>query len=190
MLSGRSDRRTGLSRRRNGRASFSNRGGLAQALDSAAFSAHLEDGTGWLSQQPAPSEQAFGCKRQRQRPIARDADDASGTPGAPHQDSRGTQSACCRNLPDQVSLPGARNPRRFHVSLEALNALAVHFRGICGRGERAVAGHRSAVRRRPRRGSKRMENGELDNLLKLQLAIAWAGEGTSDPPRLGCWRRN
>jgi hypothetical protein len=28
----------------------------------------------------------------------------------------------------------------------------------------------------------------LDRILTLQLAIAWAGEGKTDPPRLGWWR--
>lgn len=28
----------------------------------------------------------------------------------------------------------------------------------------------------------------LDTLLALQLTVAWAGEATSDPPRLGWWR--
>jgi len=29
---------------------------------------------------------------------------------------------------------------------------------------------------------------ELDDLLALQLAVAWAGESLSEPPRLGWWR--
>lgn len=33
-----------------------------------------------------------------------------------------------------------------------------------------------------------METTQLDNILTLQLAIAWAGEANSDPPRLGWWR--
>lgn len=33
-----------------------------------------------------------------------------------------------------------------------------------------------------------MDTTKLDNLLKLQLAVAWAGEGKTDRPRLGWWR--
>jgi hypothetical protein len=29
---------------------------------------------------------------------------------------------------------------------------------------------------------------ELDRILTLQLAVGWAGEGKTDPPRLGWWR--
>ena len=33
-----------------------------------------------------------------------------------------------------------------------------------------------------------MSNEQLDGILELQIAIAWAGEGNTDPPRLGWWR--
>ena len=33
-----------------------------------------------------------------------------------------------------------------------------------------------------------MNNDQLDQVLVLQLAIAWAGEANTDPPRLGWWR--
>lgn len=33
-----------------------------------------------------------------------------------------------------------------------------------------------------------MNNEQLDEILKLQLAIAWAGEANTDPRRLGWWR--
>ena len=33
-----------------------------------------------------------------------------------------------------------------------------------------------------------METSQLDHILKLQLAIAWAGETNADQPRLGWWR--
>ncbi len=33
-----------------------------------------------------------------------------------------------------------------------------------------------------------METSQLDHILKLQLAIAWAGESNADQPRLGWWR--
>ena len=33
-----------------------------------------------------------------------------------------------------------------------------------------------------------MNNEQLDRILLLQLAIAWAGETITDPPRLGWWR--
>jgi hypothetical protein len=36
------------------------------------------------------------------------------------------------------------------------------------------------------RGAETTES--LDRILTLQLAIAWAGEGQTDPPRLGWWR--
>jgi hypothetical protein len=36
-------------------------------------------------------------------------------------------------------------------------------------------------------GCELMTNEELDGILKLQLAITWAGEGDTDPPRLGWW---
>ncbi len=32
-----------------------------------------------------------------------------------------------------------------------------------------------------------METSQLDHILKLQLAIGWAGESNVDPPRLGWW---
>ena len=33
-----------------------------------------------------------------------------------------------------------------------------------------------------------METTQLDHILTLQLAIAWAGEANSEPPRMGWWR--
>lgn len=33
-----------------------------------------------------------------------------------------------------------------------------------------------------------VETGVLDEVLSLQLLVAWAGEGKTDPPRLGWWR--
>jgi hypothetical protein len=33
-----------------------------------------------------------------------------------------------------------------------------------------------------------MDGSELDSVLEIQLAVAWAGEGETDPPRLGWWR--
>lgn len=33
-----------------------------------------------------------------------------------------------------------------------------------------------------------MTNEQLDEILKLQLSIAWAGERNTDPPRLGWWQ--
>jgi len=33
-----------------------------------------------------------------------------------------------------------------------------------------------------------MERDALDEVLTLQLVVAWAGEGKTDPPRLGWWR--
>lgn len=33
-----------------------------------------------------------------------------------------------------------------------------------------------------------LERSVLDEILTLQLLVAWAGEGLSDPPRLGWWR--
>ena len=33
-----------------------------------------------------------------------------------------------------------------------------------------------------------MSNEDLDEILKLQLVVAWAGEANTDPPRLGWWR--
>ena len=38
----------------------------------------------------------------------------------------------------------------------------------------------------PRAGA--LERTVLDEILTLQLLVAWAGEGLSDPPRLGWWR--
>ncbi len=35
---------------------------------------------------------------------------------------------------------------------------------------------------------KPMETAELDKILQLQLIVGWAGEGETDPPRLGWWR--
>lgn len=32
------------------------------------------------------------------------------------------------------------------------------------------------------------DHGVLDEILSLQLLVAWAGEGKTDPPRLGWWR--
>jgi hypothetical protein len=37
-------------------------------------------------------------------------------------------------------------------------------------------------------GPAPLDRAVLDEILGLQLLIAWAGEGTSDPPRLGWWR--
>lgn len=36
--------------------------------------------------------------------------------------------------------------------------------------------------------SNLLERDVLDEILTLQLLVAWAGEGLSDPPRLGWWR--
>ncbi len=33
-----------------------------------------------------------------------------------------------------------------------------------------------------------MTREQLDEILRLQIAVAWAGEGATDPPRLGWWR--
>ena len=33
-----------------------------------------------------------------------------------------------------------------------------------------------------------LPNSTLDTILTLQFAIAWAGEGDTEPPRLGWWR--
>ena len=33
-----------------------------------------------------------------------------------------------------------------------------------------------------------MDTAQLDRILELQLAVAWAGESDTDPPRLGWWR--
>ena len=45
-----------------------------------------------------------------------------------------------------------------------------------------------ALKQGRRRQSTKMETSQLDHILKLQLAIAWAGESDTDPPRLGWWR--
>jgi hypothetical protein len=37
-------------------------------------------------------------------------------------------------------------------------------------------------------GPVALERNVLDEILTLQLLVAWAGEGLSDPPRLGWWR--
>jgi hypothetical protein len=37
-------------------------------------------------------------------------------------------------------------------------------------------------------GPPPLDRAILDEILGLQMLIAWAGEGTSDPPRLGWWR--
>jgi hypothetical protein len=37
-------------------------------------------------------------------------------------------------------------------------------------------------------GVPALERAVLDEILTLQLLVAWAGEGLSDPPRLGWWR--
>jgi hypothetical protein len=37
-------------------------------------------------------------------------------------------------------------------------------------------------------GAGALECNVLDEILTLQLLVAWAGEGLSDPPRLGWWR--
>ncbi len=37
-------------------------------------------------------------------------------------------------------------------------------------------------------GPAPLELAVVDEILGLQMLIAWAGEGTSDPPRLGWWR--
>lgn len=37
-------------------------------------------------------------------------------------------------------------------------------------------------------GAGALERKVLDEILSLQLLVAWAGEGLSDPPRLGWWR--
>lgn len=33
-----------------------------------------------------------------------------------------------------------------------------------------------------------MDSSQLDRILELQLAVAWAGEADTDPPRLGWWK--
>lgn len=39
-----------------------------------------------------------------------------------------------------------------------------------------------------RPGAGALERNVLDEILSLQLLVGWAGEGLSDPPRLGWWR--
>ncbi len=39
-----------------------------------------------------------------------------------------------------------------------------------------------------RSGRLTMTPSQLDAILELQLAVAWAGEAMTDPPRLGWWR--